>query len=278
MEKKLVILILFCIFNSVAQTSNPHYFFPHHIGDVFEYQYYRSTTWFQNIITSDSLYSDGRYRTNTSYFGAYIVDTANHEIKDGSGAVLLKVNADSGDTWIAGRYGRSGANKAKVIFVYPTRLFNEDVIVKVIDYTDSSSGLFYQELSFSSKFGIISEAEDLGVDYNLRGARINGVVYGMVTLGVDKYNNHQNNFILNQNYPNPFNPTTNISFTLPQRSFVSLKVFDLLGREVTTIISEEMLAGSYAKQWNAANIPSGIYFYRLQAGLYSETKKLILFK
>jgi hypothetical protein len=86
-------------------------------------------------------------------------------------------------------------------------------------------------------------------------------------------------FALNQNYPNPFNPTTNISFSIPSKSFVSLKVFDLLGREVATLVSEEMLAGNHSRQWNAINIPSGVYFYRLQAGSsYNETKKLILLK
>jgi len=85
-------------------------------------------------------------------------------------------------------------------------------------------------------------------------------------------------YVLSQNYPNPFNPSTTVSFTLPLRSFVSLKVFDLLGRGVATIVSDELSAGSYTRQWNAANISSGIYFYRLQAGKYVETKKLILLK
>ncbi|MGD0339701.1 MAG: T9SS type A sorting domain-containing protein [Bacteroidota bacterium] len=85
-------------------------------------------------------------------------------------------------------------------------------------------------------------------------------------------------FNLAQNYPNPFNPSTTISFNLPSKSFVSLKVFDALGREVATIVSEELSAGSYTRQWNAAGIPSGIYFYRLQAGNYTETKKLVLLR
>ncbi len=83
-------------------------------------------------------------------------------------------------------------------------------------------------------------------------------------------------FILNQNFPNPFNPTTTISFSLPKRSFVSLKIFDLLGREVTTIVSEEMTKGNYSRLWKAANISSGVYFYQLQAGSFIKTKKLIL--
>ena len=85
-------------------------------------------------------------------------------------------------------------------------------------------------------------------------------------------------FGLSQNYPNPFNPATTISFSLPSKSFVSLKIFDLLGREVASIVSEEMSAGTFSRQWNAAKMSSGIYFYRLQAGLFTETKRLLLLK
>ncbi|MGA2623038.1 MAG: YCF48-related protein [Bacteroidota bacterium] len=84
--------------------------------------------------------------------------------------------------------------------------------------------------------------------------------------------------LLSQNYPNPFNPVTNISFSIPIRSFVSFKVYDLLGREKSTIVSEEMPAGNYTRQWNAAELPSGVYFYRLQAGSFTDTKKLVLLR
>lgn len=85
-------------------------------------------------------------------------------------------------------------------------------------------------------------------------------------------------FVLHQNYPNPFNPRTYISFSLPSRSFVSLKVFDALGREVSILLSEELPAGNYSRQWNATGLPSGVYFYRLQAGSFSDTKKLVLLR
>jgi hypothetical protein len=96
--------------------------------------------------------------------------------------------------------------------------------------------------------------------------------------GVNKINELPNTFKLSQNYPNPFNPTTTISFSLPSKSFVSLKVFDALGREVSTLVSKELTAGSYSQEWNAVNLPSGVYFYRLQAGNYNETRKLVLLK
>ena len=85
-------------------------------------------------------------------------------------------------------------------------------------------------------------------------------------------------YLLAQNYPNPFNPTTNISFTLPSKWLVLLKVYDLVGREVATLVSEELMAGNHTRQWNAANMSSGVYFYRLQVGSFTETKKLILLR
>ena len=85
-------------------------------------------------------------------------------------------------------------------------------------------------------------------------------------------------FGLEQNYPNPFNPATTISFVLPSTLVVSLKVFDALGREVSVLLSERMPAGKYSQQWNAEGLPSGVYFYRLQVGSFSETKKLTLMK
>ena len=85
-------------------------------------------------------------------------------------------------------------------------------------------------------------------------------------------------FRLDQNYPNPFNPSTTITFFVGLYSHASLRVYDLLGRELATIFSGILPAGSYTKQWNAEGLPSGVYFCRLQAGSYSETKKLILLK
>jgi sugar lactone lactonase YvrE len=89
---------------------------------------------------------------------------------------------------------------------------------------------------------------------------------------------HPARFYLSHNYPNPFNPATTITFILPVKSFVSLKIFDALGREVQTLVSEELSSGKYSTQWNAAGLGSGVYFYRLQAGSFMETKKLLLLR
>jgi hypothetical protein len=83
---------------------------------------------------------------------------------------------------------------------------------------------------------------------------------------------------LKQNYPNPFNPLTNIEFTIPRADFVSLKIYNLLGQLIATVVNEKFKAGSHVLSWHANGFASGVYLYRLQAGQYSETKKLILLK
>lgn len=87
-----------------------------------------------------------------------------------------------------------------------------------------------------------------------------------------------NRFFLSQNYPNPFNPTTQIDYSLSASSFTTLKIYDMLGREVQTLVEKELDAGDHSTEWNAARYPSGIYFYQLQSGKWSGTKKLVLLK
>lgn len=86
------------------------------------------------------------------------------------------------------------------------------------------------------------------------------------------------NLSLDQNYPNPFNPSTTIEFDLPKTSEVTLKIFNILGKEVATLVSDRLSAGSYSYEWDASQLASGVYLYRLQAGTYVETKKMILLK
>lgn len=87
-------------------------------------------------------------------------------------------------------------------------------------------------------------------------------------------------FVLRQNYPNPFNPSTTIRYTLPReaRGVVTLKVFNVQGQELATLVQEKQTAGEHAVSWNAAGLPSGVYLYRVQVGDWMETRKMILAK
>ena len=100
----------------------------------------------------------------------------------------------------------------------------------------------------------------------------------MITSVSDQKSTLPQNFSLQQNYPNPFNPSTTIRYEIPERSFVTIKVYDILGKEIDTFVNEEKPSGTYEVEFDARNLPSGIYFYQLKAGSFVETKKMILLK
>ncbi len=98
------------------------------------------------------------------------------------------------------------------------------------------------------------------------------------TTQIDQMKFRPREYSLSQNYPNPFNPSTTISYSIPEQGAVQLKVFDILGREVKTLVNKEQTAGSYEVKFDASELNSGIYFYQLKADSYMETKKMVLVK
>ena len=100
-----------------------------------------------------------------------------------------------------------------------------------------------------------------------------------MTVGVETVNNNiPEEYSLMQNYPNPFNPSTTIQFSIPAEGFVSLNIFNALGENVSTLVSENLNAGTYKYDWKASNLTSGIYFYSLTANNFKQTRKLVLMK
>ncbi|MEO8513417.1 MAG: T9SS type A sorting domain-containing protein [Ignavibacteria bacterium] len=100
-----------------------------------------------------------------------------------------------------------------------------------------------------------------------------------LTVGINNISTEiPHEFSLLQNYPNPFNPMTNINFRISKSGYVKLVVFDMLGKEIETLVNEDLSAGTYEYEWNGINLPSGVYFYRLTTDNYSETRKMLLLK
>ncbi len=128
--------------------------------------------------------------------------------------------------------------------------------------------------------GIVVFKEFFHVSEYLVGAIIDGVVYGDTNVvSVEEAKNETpRHFSLSQNYPNPFNPSTTIRFDLPKATFVTLKIYNLLGEELETLVQEYRLAGLHKIRWTAEGLSNGHYFYRLQAGEFVDTKKFILIK
>ena len=110
------------------------------------------------------------------------------------------------------------------------------------------------------------------------GVGIAGVITVQMATDISESKVHPDKFELIQNYPYPFNPGTIISFIIPVTTFVNLKVYNILGNEIATLVNEEKAAGEYTLEFNASGLSSGIYFYTLSAGNYYVTKEMILLK
>jgi len=113
---------------------------------------------------------------------------------------------------------------------------------------------------------------------------VNSDIYetGFNTSGLVSNNNEvsiiPDEFKLSQNYPNPFNPSTSINYSIPTASNVKITIYDALGKNVNELVNKSQVSGNYSVVWNAANMPSGVYIYKIEAGSFSETKKMILIK
>ncbi len=114
--------------------------------------------------------------------------------------------------------------------------------------------------------------------YEITPSSIRSIKHLMVSVN-DEKNNIPKNFILYQNYPNPFNPTTTIEYQIPKSEYVTLKIYDVLGREVKTLINHEYKnVGSYKINFNGSNLSSSVYFYRIRAGNFVSTRKMLFIK
>jgi hypothetical protein len=111
--------------------------------------------------------------------------------------------------------------------------------------------------------------------------RSNGGIsrYGQPIIGINPVSNEiPSSYSVTQNYPNPFNPTTKINFALPKSGLVTMKVYDMLGKEVSTLVNEVKNAGTYSVDFNASALSSGIYFYKVSVNGFTEVKKMMLIK
>ncbi len=179
---------------------------------------------------------------------------------------------------------------------FTTEAINGVVILKWQTATETNNQGFeiersldninFNKIGFVSGFGSTTEPKsysysDQSVEngnnyYRLKQIDYDGSYVYSVILKVDF--KVFNSYVLEQNYPNPFNPTTVIKYSTPEVSKVMLKLFNLLGEEVATLVNEEKVAGNYTVEFNAATLPSGVYFYRIQAGDFIQIKRMLLLK
>ena len=304
-----------CLLLLSFQTSFAQDYYPLQIGNRWDYLHTTFDPWTLEIDTSyysvevigDSLFpnsqtyfvlsnydlTQGKYVRNDSRFIFYFDDW---ELQEDT---LYRLGAEVGESW-------------ELFFgsTVHVKLLEKDTIVifSQISYVNyyELDGLILKYVALSDKFGPIyfySPGEPPGTlftDYTLMGCIINGIVYGNL-VSVEDFTIAPTNFYLSQNYPNPFNPSTKIRFVIPNdlpadrqgvrnlkdfssqtprndNSMVSLKVYDVLGNEVATLVNEEKQPGTFEVEFDGTGLPSGIYFYKLQKSGYIDTKKMVLLK
>jgi len=202
-------------------------------------------------------------------------DTLNGYIL-GDGGTILKTT-DGGTTWKV--QPSPGASLNAVKFLNASQGWVAADSGKIFETSDGGGHWLNQTTAVQSSLTSVDFAD------RLHGVAVGGSGVILVTKngGVTAVIERTNALVpgkpeLQQNYPNPFNPSTVIDYSLPGSSHVILKIYDVLGREVRTLVDVKQNAGSHNIIFQAADLPSGVYFYRLQAGAYSETKKLLLLK
>lgn len=292
---------------SIDQTNDGGY-----ILCVYPYSTTKSREDFQLVKTNDTgaiswiKYFGGpsievSYAVQQTYDGGYIVAGRTDSYGAGSSDFYLLKTNSSGDSLWAKTYGGGSSDRAFTAiqtsdagfllggftFSYGagtydfylvktdslgdtlwTRTYggpNYEEIYKVQETTDGG----YVAIGYTYSFGA-------GTYPNMYIVKTNNT--GLVTSCTSRMQNTIAGYQLYQNYPNPFNPVTNISFSLGEDRYTSLRIYDVLGREITTLVSKKLLKGPYTLQWDASGIPSGVYFYRLISGEQSITKKLIVMK
>jgi len=289
--KFLTTTLLFLVSLSFAQTEpDPFSFFPSAVGNYWEYSN-------DNIhIVKDSLGEDGSrfifYQDPPSRFGAdFKIDTSGNVFflpQWNEFWLEYKLTADSGDTWMVKDYNLAGGGnriQALVEDTYYILIFDTVTLAKRIEYYElyngdttitESSWQFKTEV-LASGFGLVWYVAGANQPTSLYGCIIDGKRYGAL-VSVKSEENIPLNTTLSQNYPNPFNPTTKIEYLLPQASYVTIKLYDLLGREIKVLTQNQHQPGNYELTFDGSGLSSGTYIYRITAGDFTESKKLLLLK
>jgi len=217
----------------------------------------------------DEVNSGGVYRNDGVDIGAhpgqyYVTDIATGEWLE----YTLNVQ-QSGTYTVTASYA---AQDAGGVF---SLTFPNSIFPKSFTTTATGGGTAYTQIAKTISLNAGVQIMRLAIE-NWTQIDLDNITFSLVTSVAT--GNAPTRFQLFDNYPNPFNPSTTIAYTLPSKYFVKLKIFDVIGREVATIFSGEMEAGNYSRQWNAEGFPSGVYFYRLEAGNFVDVKKLVLVK
>jgi len=157
---------------------------------------------------------------------------------------------------------------------YTVNVSKDSLFTNMIDTTIADTTFTLVDLELDQKYYWRVRAKNILGWSNYS----NSESFTATTTGIKEEIKNKINFLLNQNYPNPFNPSTIISYSIPQNSFVTLKVYDVLGNEVSTLVNETKSAGRYDVRFDASGLSNGVYFYTIKADNFNSTKKMIFMK
>lgn len=281
-----------CIY---AQEPDPNSFFPHSVGNIWEYDMPQGISRIE--IIGDSLGNDGlMYLFFGSIFDpSWSIDTSSsvvYFLPTRSNKQYYKLTADSGDTWMVEPEdtippGAHPRFEALVKNKYPSIVFGRPTVLMEIEYYELNWGdTVINEYSWkintetlASGFGLILNwyEEPSLLNKVLIGCVIDSDTFGIITT-VKEDIKLPGEFYLSQNHPNPFNPSTNIKYAIGSRQNVSLVVYDVLGNEVAVLVNEEMPVGEYEVTFNGSRLASGVYVYRIKTNGKIISKKMILIK
>ena len=237
------------------------------------------TLWTKTI--GDSGYNKG-YSVQQTIDGGYVIAA--------NGTRLLKTDADGETMWIktfgiivdpfGSRYSAQQTLDGGYIILGKSLAYSSDIfLIK----TNANGDTFWSKI-YGDSLGDIAYSVQQTTDggYIIVGSRNGDVLLIKVAPDITSIDETPhvlvNNYQLLQNYPNPFNPTTTIKFSLPYSDFVTLKIYNILGEELATLVSDRLSAGSYSYEWDASQLASGVYLYRLEADGLVQTHKMILMK
>jgi len=192
-----------------------------------------------------------------------------------------KLAADSGKSWQA---GVSGTNPVIVTVtdVFQDYVFGVLTTVKVFQFEvvppPPAPPFWLGDDHLAVGFGLVNSFIEPSACFYLYGAIIDGVQWGGTIMNIPEDDFHPSSVVIYQNYPNPFNPSTTIQYQLNRASFVVLEVFNNLGQKLETLVNEPQPAGNYKIRFDGSKLVSGVYYYRLEAGGFSQQKKMLLVK
>jgi len=279
------------IFSLLAVTNLPQQqnFLPLRIGN--EYQTYNGTNYFFAEIERDTVYPNGKTYytlpgpifefddTRVDEFGNIYTTVVPLTAITGTldEYMIFKADAQDGEMWpVAWGLPVIDTLYSKLLFTDTLFVFGQNRIIKAVLLYEN--GVIQFAYWLADGIGQIQKAYSDGTVVFLNYAKINGVIYGNL-VGIDNDETiNPLSFSVSHNYPNPFNPTTRISFSIAEAGFVSLKVFDILGQEVSALVNEDREAGMYDVVFNASELTTGVYIYTLQINGYSQSRKMILLR